>query len=167
MKRKVKKILIIVFILLIILLTIGFSYYYFIKKDNKASDSHDDIEEKINYNDYFYDIIKTLSEKKLYVVENDEIKEIGSVNQDVILKLEKDDNLDNGYFKIKDSDYYIDYKDIEASDEEVVDLSWKNYIPFNESIRTTDTTNLYLDSNLFYSFNTGMELPIVIKEDEY
>ena len=170
MRRKNEKILKIIFIIFFIIFLCFAGYYFLVKKNFKVvSDLSNikNVEEKIDYNDYFKDIVKTSKDKTLYVLEDEEFKEIGKVSSDIVLSLSKDDHLDKGYFKIKDSDYYIDYKDIEESEESVVDLSWKNYVPYNLSVKTTDKTDLYLDGKLIYSFNIGMELPIVIKDDLY
>ena len=170
MRRKNEKILKIIFIIFFIIFLCFAGYYFLVKKNFKGvSDLSNikNVEEKIDYNEYFKDIVKTSKDKTLYVLEDEEFKEIGKVSSDIVLSLSKDDHLDKGYFKIKDSDYYIDYKDIEESEESVVDLSWKNYVPYNLSVKTTNKTDLYLDGKLIYSFNIGMELPIVIKDDLY
>ena len=168
MKKKNRKIIGISLVVFVVVLGLLFGYSFFYKKKykNGVNESKTKVVEKIDYNDYYKDIIKTSKDKTLYVLEADEFKEFGTVSSDVVLNLDKDDNLEKGYFKLKDDDYYIDYKDISESEEVIVDTSWKNYIPYNESIRTQDKTNLYFGEKLIYSFNTGMELPIVIKENE-
>ena len=157
-----------IFIIFFIILVGLASYYFLVKRNFKGIFVlPNKIEEKIDYNKYFYDIVKTSNEKTLYVFENGGVKEFGKVSNDVILSLSKDDNFYKGYFKIKDNDYYIDYKYITKSKEEILDLSWKNYVPYNLSIKTENNTNLYLNDKLIYSFNIGMSLPVVIKEDDY
>ena len=130
-------------------------------------------EEKINakpsYENYFFDNVKTLKDKKLYQLKDNEIKEIGTLASDLELSLQKDDFLEDGYFQIKDTTYYIDYKDIEKSEpvSKVEDISYKNYIPFNESVKTLAKTSFYQDKKLIFTINEGMNLPIIIKDDDY
>ena len=159
-----KKIFVISIIVLIILLLGGGIYFF---KDNiKGFIKTEKKEEKINYLDYFYESIETDNNKKLYKLDNNNFTEIGELSSNVILSLEKDEYLDKGYFKIKDSDYYIDYKDIkENTNVEEIDNSWKNYIPFNESIKS-DKIKLYLEDKLIYSLNEEMTLPIIYKYND-
>jgi len=121
---------------------------------------------KINYSDYYFDTVKTLKEKSIYIKEENFIN-IGTVSDNIVLNLEKDDYFDLGYFKIKDMDFYIDYKDISESEEEIIDDSWKKYIPFNLSIKTSSVTNLYLNDKVIFSLNQPLTLPIIIKDDNY
>ncbi len=140
---------------------IGFETYTALSNNNKQINNKK--EEKINYLDYYHDNIETLSNKKLYKLENEEFIEVGEVSSNIELSLSKDEYLDKGYFKINDLDYYIDYKDIKEKELSDVDNSWKNYIPFNESIVTETVTKLYKDDKLIYSINEGMTLPIIFK----
>ena len=122
---------------------------------------------KIDYIKYYNDFVKTQKEKNIYITEDSKFVEYGIVYPDITLSLEKDEYIDLGYFKIKDSNYYIDYNDIEQSSEEEENLFWKNYIPYNESIRTDTKTNFYLNDKIQFTLNTAMELPIIIKDDNY
>ena len=137
------------------------------EKLNSKDNYNSIIKNTIDYNNYFNSFIKVKNDKKIYILEKSEFKEFGTVYQDVVLSLEKDEYLNQGYFKIKDTNYYINYKDIEKSEEEVKDLSWKNYIPFNESVKTIDKTDFYLNEKLVMEVNTSLELPIIIKDNDY
>ena len=144
---------------------IGFETYSALSNNTNIKKNDNKKEEKINYLDYYYDNIETLSNKKLYKLENEKFIEVGEVFSNVELSLNKDEYLDKGYFKINDLDYYIDYKDIKEKELSDVDNSWKNYIPFNESIVTETVTKLYKDDKLIYSINEGMTLPIIYKNE--
>ena len=163
--RKLIKIILLVFLFIFIGL---FGTCYIKNKGKFKNQPLSGIVNKVDYNEFYSDSVKTLKEKKLYLLDYNDFKEIGFVGTDVILALETTDYNKDGYFKIKDSDYYIDFHDIEKTAETLkLDLSWKNYIPYNESIKTNSLTNLYLDNKLIYSFNFGMTLPIIIKESDY
>ncbi len=129
-------------------------------------------EEKINYQDYFYENAITTDDKKIYKLSESKMVEIGSLKNGMELNLESDDNLNNGYFKLKDKDYYIDYKNIEGLKEEEKkekDTFYLNYVPYNESIRTTEETNLYQDKDtnvLIATIKESFLLPITIKEEK-
>ena len=85
-----------------------------------------------------------------------ELKELEVTYNDLYLPLETFD------------DYYVYYKDISKIDNiEEYDLRYKNYIPYNQNIITSDITNFYdLDNNLIYSFNNSFDLPIIVKEND-
>ncbi len=131
------------------------------------------VEEVINYEDYFHDKVITMSGKKLYKVVDDKITEWGNIKKNMSLELLSDDYLKDGYFKIKDTSYYIDYKDIEEDkgeeeNKEEKDTFYLNYVPYNESIKTKDKTTLYsdLDTKLeVATINDSYTLPITIKEE--
>ena len=162
---KLKKKNIVIF-LVIFLMIIGLGYYAINNFDFK-SENIKPKEVKINYHDYYFNQVKALNDKVLYTYEDSKMQEIGMISTDNIISLEEDDLLETGYFKIKDSDYYIDYKDLEENNEEIIeDLFWKNYIPYNLSIRTNEKTNFYdINDKLIFELNSSLELPIVIKED--
>lgn len=125
--------------------------------------------EIINYKDYYHDKVKVMNDKKIYELIDNKFVECGMVFKDITLNLIEDEYLEKGYFKIKDLDYYIDYKDISLDEtiETIKKETYRNYIPFNESIKTNKETNLYLDDKIIYSLNKEIELPILIKENDY
>ena len=69
---------------------------------------------KNNYNS----IVKVLDNATIYKKDNDSYIEAGSINKDVIVELEpiENPNLENEYFKILDTDYYLSYDDVEKTD---------------------------------------------------
>ena len=176
MKKKNKKVIKIVFIVfgIIFIVLIGYAIFkgifsskFISKPIDGISEMNNKEEKKIDYNDYFGEYVKVNQDKILYIYQNDEFIEYGIVYKDTYLNLEKDDYVNDGYFKVKDRDYYITYESIETTQELNDDLSWKNYIPFNESIKTTDKTNFYLNDKIVFTLNTELVLPIVIKGNDY
>lgn len=168
-KRKVKKkaFIILIISIFLILFTASAFIIYFTKLDKDEPEIYEPI--RISYKDYYFNQVKTNDEKVIYKLENNKFYEVGEVSKDIILCLESDKYLDFGFFKLKNSNYYIDYKNLEedTTEIEVLNNTYQNYIPFNESIKTTDTTNFYLNDKLVYSYKIEMELPILIKEDNY
>jgi len=150
----------------ILIILVGLGIYF---GDNKNLPGIKKIipELKINYEDYFYNVVKVNKDKKIYTIIDNNIEEIGTVYNKQILSLTKDDNIEKGYYNIKDTDYYIDYKNVEKSELKEFDDYWKNYIPYNESIEITDKVDLYLDKELAYTINSSLTLPIIIKDDDY
>ena len=163
LKKTVKIILIIVFIILI------FSLIYFGVTKFKKEVVREEKEVGINYQDYYYDQVKLLTDKDIYKLEDGIFQSVGIIYKDYILELVSDEYLEQGYFKIKDMDYYIDYKNI-ISDDTILEnkkSTYLNYIPYNESIKTIDETNFYLNDNLCITISHSMTFPVLIKEDNY
>ena len=167
MQKKTNKKTILLLIILVFLLLLGVGVGIQLKSKKGKIPIIESKHEKINYQEYFFPIVVTETEKVLYKIENEEFVESGIVFSNVILSLIEDDYLEKGYFKIQDIDYYIDYKDIKESESISEDYFWKNYVPFNESIYAKETVNLYKNNSLVYSLKDSLTLPIVIKEDNY
>ena len=158
MKKIIKTIL-----LIILVCFIGISIYYFVSSKNKeTSDINTVIYIKKHYNEF----VKTNKESILYDKDN---KEIGKINKDVNLKLEKTNiTKDTTVFKITGLDYYIKYNDVDPIEEFAIDNSYSRYIPFNSNVVTTDKTVLYNENGYVYEINTSIDLPIIIKDkDKY
>ena len=168
-KRK-KKIRIVLILLICLLLFAGGTTYVLIriKKEKFFKSMEDEFPiELINYNDYFFSNALTLKDKKVYQLNNNKFEEIGEITKNQNIMLIKDDYLKDGYFLIKDTSYYIDYKDIEEYTEEQKETTptYLNYIPYNESVKTDSTTTIYSDTyEKIITLNKGIELPILIKD---
>ena len=120
---------------------------------------------KKHYNEF----VKTNKDAILY---NDKNEEVGKVGKDVELTLNNIDiNEDTKYFSINDIDgYYVKYTDVDIINKLTdVDQRYKEYIPFNQNVVTSDIANFYDESgNLIYSLKKEFSLPIIIKDtDKY
>ncbi len=164
LSRRGKIILVILGCILLSVVSVGASLIVVNKKEVKENKK-----ENVNYKDYFLDEATTTNDKKLYKLDNSEMVEVGSLKSGVSLSLESDSYLDKGYFKLKDKDYYIDYEDLKEYEKEEKDTFYLNYVPYNESIKTKETTNLYQDKDcntLIASINSSFTFPITIKEEK-
>ncbi len=118
---------------------------------------------KKHYNEF----VKTNKDAILY---NDKNEEVGKVGKDVELTLNNIDiNEDTKYFSINDIDgYYVKYTDVDIINKLTdVDQRYKEYIPFNQNVVTSDIANFYDESgNLIYSLKKEYSLPIIIKDTD-
>lgn len=158
-KKKNKSLILLLLIIIIVLLGFNYSKKNNLKKENSNS---------INIYDYYNKYVKTNKETNLYNKNNEKV---GKVGKSVELELEElEDSNSSGLFKINnlEGNYYIKYTDIEAIDSlTIVNDRYKNYIVFNESIITNDSTEFYDDNNnLIYSLKKSFEFPIIIKYDD-
>ena len=165
-KKIIIILLIILFILIILLINEKRGKERIITKQkiipitrNKASKTQE------NYSDYV--ILKNRS--NLYEKEKNTYQKVATVHGKAELSLDPEYIIENEYFKIKDSNYYIKSIDTKKIDT-LSPLSgeyktYKNYIPYHESIVLKNKAKLYLSDNSYYELKEGT-FPILIKNDD-
>ena len=132
------------------------------RKDKQAQEKLNEIRSHYSEN------VITNKEAKLYKKEEDSYVESGNINSGVYLKLENENiGIDTKYFYIPELDLYIEYKYVIPSNEYIKSDRYKNYIPFNENIKTKDVTSFYNDSDKYlFSLNESFDFAVYIKDTE-
>ena len=150
-KRKLKKSALVIIILLVVL--IG-SIYVLIQKINNDKDT------KL-VKGYYYENIYTKKKTNIY---NKSKKKIGTVEKDISFTL---DGIDNKYFKIKGTDYYLYYKSVGESkkNNEKQNNTSNNYIPFNKNIKSNKKVNLLKEDKVIITLNS-INAPIESMDSE-
>lgn len=113
--------------------------------------------------------VKTTKDTKIYINDNGKYKDVGSINKDNILELEVVDNisLDNKYFKLLDSDYYVSYKDVEPTDESI-SKRYLNYIEFPIEVTTKESVVCYDENfNEVFTINIPVTSKVIVNLDNY
>ena len=123
--------------------------------------------EKIKEN--YADNIILKEGSSLYLKDKNTYKKIATVHGKAELSLDPEYIIEDEYFKIKDSNYYIKSIDTKKIDT-LSSLSgeyktYKNYIPYHESIILKNKAKLYLSDNSYYELKEGT-FPILIKNDD-
>ena len=169
MKKKTYAVLMVIILITILVLLGSFLFYkYQLDIKNKEEKQLKLQDEKLikEISNHYNEFVKVSKDTKLYVKINNKYKEIGTIYKDKSLILNKVSiNKYIKYFKIKDTDYYINYKDVEKIDTYSIDQRYKNYIYFNTSIITKKVTNLYQNDKLVMTINKSFDLPIIIKDE--
>ena len=114
-------------------------------------------------------VVKTLKDTKLYIDDNGKYKDAGKINKDNILELGSIDNvsLDNKYFKLKDSDYYISYKDVEPTSD-TINKRYLNYIEFPIEVTTKDNISYYDDNfKEIFMLKESITTKVIVNLDDY
>ncbi|MDO5569657.1 MAG: polysaccharide deacetylase family protein [bacterium] len=173
-KRKLKKGFKKFLVLVLLLAVIGGGYYIYqlyignldMQHKEKKQEEERIMLEQINNNYATY--VKTTTSTKLYENNEGVFNEVGNVQESVVLNLSEIDNLtlDNKYFQIKDTTYYVSYDSVGPTEAKKYDDTYKNYLPFNENIVTGDKTNMYQDDKLILTINKSIDEPIIIKNDD-
>lgn len=120
---------------------------------------------KSNYNS----IVKTTKDTKLYINDNGKYIDSGKIYKDNILELETIDNvsLDNKYFKLLDSNYYVSYKAVTPTDD-TINKRYLNYIEFPIEVTTKENITFYNDSfNETFILKTPITSKVIINLDNY
>ena len=166
-KSSFKKAFLAIFILFtIVMSTIGVNNYLKNKREEDLLASQKEIYDSIvnSYNDY----VMTNGEVDIYMLNDGNYEPIIKVNNGV--KLYLDDTVEDytdQYFKIKDTDYYINYTSVKKIEKFDINKRYKSYIVFNQNVVTKDSFYLY-DNEGKYLFNLNEEhrFPIWIKDDD-
>lgn len=164
-RRKKRKIKIQgIFLIIIILSLLGLVMYKIIDNPKESNNK-----EKIDYNklaqDNYSEYVKANKNVKIYN-ENDE--EIGKIHEDNYLTL---DGIKDRKYKIKNTNYYVDYKDVNKEEQIITKdhteyTTYKNYIPFSINIITNDKYTLYKNDNVYIEINSQDEYPVIIKKSD-
>src|SRR5699024_9277472 len=113
--------------------------------------------------------VKTTKDTKLYINENGKYKDVGSINKDNVLELESIDNinLNNKYFKLLDSDYYVSYKDVIPTTD-TINKRYLNYIEFPIEVTTKEST-VYYDENFneVLTINIPVTARVIVNLNDY
>ena len=113
--------------------------------------------------------VKTTKDTKLYINDNGKYKDVGNINKDNILELESIDNirLDNKYFKLLNSDYYVSYKDVEPTTD-TINKRYLNYIEFPIEVTTKEST-VYYDENFneVLTINIPVTARVIVNLNDY
>ena len=134
-------------------------------KESLIKDENVLIKIKSNYNN----VVKTTKDTKLYINNNGKYKDVGNINKDNILELDSIDkiSLDNKYFKLLDSDYYVSYKDVTPTTD-TINKRYLNYIEFPIEVTTKESVVYYDDSfNELFSLNIPITSKVIVNLDDY
>ena len=119
---------------------------------------------KTNYSQY----IITTKKTKLYDKNN---KIIGSITSNYYLELVKINNLTlkNKHLQIKNTNYYISYKDIKKTDKRVQKKEVNNsyYLDLNKTLKTNSSVTLMKDNKKILTLNKGITTNIKSIDDNY
>ena len=146
--------IIIISIFILLLLSGGIYYYKYYKTTLKDITNH--------YNNY----VITTKKTSIYNKDN---KKIGTIAKDTYLELKetKIDNIKTKYFNIKDTNYYINYKNIKKTTQQEQPKINDNYIVFNYNINTKKELKLYKDNKQIIKVKDQVNIPIQFMDNDY
>ena len=157
-----KKILITLICFIVGFIAIFVAYNKFFNKDsNSKVKSVSKQEKELEYSTY----VIAQKDINLYNKKHDKV---GVINKDAKIILDDEYKIKDKYAKIKDTNYYIKYNNVNKSEEFTYDKeykTYKNYIVYNENIKTKEEYKLYSSDVIMYTINNSDIYPIIIKDD--
>lgn len=158
-----KKTVTIVAIILGLSMGVFLGYKFFFENKIEMTNENEKI---IEQNNKIEKYAITNKNAKLYVKENDEYKEVGYIESNTKIEIEKNNS---SYFKIDDLDYYLNIFDVDQIDKFETDDRYEDYVVWNLNVVTKDITKFYdKDDKLVFTINKSFDMPIIIKEiDKY
>ncbi len=146
-KKKEKIIGVSIVVILLILIIITTLLVLYTKKEVKNI--------KTSYNQY----IKIKKDTNIYDKNN---KVLGKIYKNTELELVKLNKITtkNKNFQVKDTNYYIYYKDTKKIKNINKDKKNNNYIVLNKNIKTNKKVTLYKNNKKVITLNNGINLPI-------
>lgn len=177
--KRINKKKVIIFILIFLIIISGVSYFFisnYIETSRKEKLEEERKQKEIlrvktlkeNYSEY----VITVKEAVLYEKDNNKYKEAGKVSENMVIHLDEinTDEYKEEYIKLKNIDYYINYKDIAKNEykEDIWSKRYKRYLPFNQNVVLKENYELYENEDIKYTLNKEISLPIIINEtDKY
>lgn len=148
-----KKIILIIITIILVTLTILITFY--LKNLNTIK------EIKKSFNEF----VLTNKNTNLY---DQEKNIIGTIDENTYLELEnnKIKSKKDKYFKIKNTDYQIYYKDINKTDKQENTNKKDYYIEIGKKVLTNNPTNLYQNENKI-TINNELEFNVIKQDDTF
>lgn len=131
-----------------------------------------DYRQKIEREELIADIKKYYSKyvvvKKKADFYNKDLKKVGVVEAKNDFEVVKSKKKDFPYYKIKDTDLYLYYKDVRKEKELKKTNQYENYIDLNKVVTTKKNVKLYLDNKKAVTLNQPIDATIkFINGDDY
>lgn len=156
-----KKIFVIIFIALVVII-IGVSGFITYQKVKEQEEKELLISEIRNsYAPY----VMAKIDKKIYVLKDEIYQEIGTIYKGTVVSLVENEieDTDDIYYQIKNSNYYVDYKDLKEEKDYLEDTLLDHYVV--TTMIKTNPTNLYQDDKLMITTNEQLEFDVLLKDN--
>ena len=112
-----------------------------------------------------YSVLKKDSD--IYIKENDTYKKIGTGSIGTVFKLSdmEINSVDDKYFNIAFSNYYVYYEDVKPIEKRIENDRYNLYIDFDYNIVTDEVFSMYMGDKKIVEINESLSLPIRYKDE--
>lgn len=110
-------------------------------------------------------IVRIEKDKKIYTQRNNIYQEIGTLSKGMTVSLVKKevDNIEDIYYQIQDTNYYIDYRDLKKEDSNIEDTTLDYYLA-TQKIKT-EKAKLYQNEKLMLEIEDSFEFDVLMKDN--
>ena len=169
-KRKLKAKVGVVCLILFLLVLFGGGCLFYYKYDEYYKLEYKELRDKKKLDkikSHYSEKVVTNKDTYLYSKDKKKYKVSGRIAIGEIVNLSKTDiTKDTEYFYSEELGYYLSYKDVEPSKDEIVkDKRYKKYVMFNENVVTKEEVNLYRGDKVVYTIYAPLDKPIIYKGD--
>lgn len=157
-----KKQIVIIFGILLVLIFSVVLVFCYINFKEKESEKKLVLEIKNSY----APVVSLNKQKTVYLYQNSQYKECGSLEKNSIILLEEKEvkDIKDIYYQIKDSNYYIDYKDLTKVEDYQEDISFDHYV-VTSRIKTMPT-KLYQNDKMMILLDSELEFDVLLKDND-
>lgn len=142
------------FSLIIVLLGVFAALTFFVMNES---------EKMVNFN--YSKFIKINNEQPLFTYKDNKFSESGKVTPDSIIELDSEDTRVVNKIKLKNSDLYIDIKDVQPTTKNKESLNYKKYLPFNISVKGQNLDLYNQNNQLAFKIDNTSDMPVLINDD--
>ena len=105
----------------------------------------------LEMNNSYAPMVTLMKDKQVYIYQDGNYQAIGSISQGTILSLESKElkSIEDIYYQIKNSKYYIDYQDIKEVKDYQQNQEYNSYL-VTTKIHTSPSTTLYQNDQPTY-----------------
>ncbi len=154
-----KKLIIIIITSILIILLMIFGIFEYIQYKNEKARLNLITDIKNSYSKYI--VLK--KDANIY---NKKHEEIGHTNQKLFLEITKVKKKDVPFYQIKNTSYYVYYKDVAKTKTKEDNNLYPHYINLNKDVVTKTNAKLYYNTQLVLTLKNSMTLPIKFIDDD-
>ncbi len=120
----------------------------------------------LEMNNSYAPMVTLMKDKQVYIYQDGNYQAIGSISQGTILSLESKElkSIEDIYYQIKNSKYYIDYQDIKEVKDYQQNQEYNSYL-VTTKIHTSPSTTLYQNDQPMISLEEKLTFDVLAKEE--
>ncbi len=161
MNKKIIKIGFFIFMVVTIVISLlGYNYYKEVRLEKRKLEEQEEQKKKVlEIKEHYNRVVIVNKDSNLLRKEKGKFVKVGKIYKDEIINLDVVIvNYKTQYFRIKGTNLYINYKNVnQSTKEKVTDVRYKNYLPFNLKVISKDKVKLYRDEKIIYELDDSIE----------
>lgn len=158
-----------IILMFLIIIIISFLLFFLFNRKKEGKGRVKETSKVVDVSKYKDNYSTYMIVKKDTIIYDRKKNKIGSIKKDSQVILDDQYEIIDKYYKLKNGDYYINYKDLDKSDSFNYEKEYKtynNYLPFNLTITTKDGYKLYSNNKENINVNSNDNYQVIIKDSD-